>query len=92
MLNFDPLWVYADSLAALVEMLEFHKTVDQGEQGIVFPKPNIRPRMNLRAPLPDDNVSRRDLLAVVPFDAQSLGGGIAPVPGTANALLVGEKL
>ncbi len=61
-------------------LAEFDLAGRQGEQGVVLALADIAAGMKSGAALADDNHSAFDGLAIVDFDSQALGVGIAPQP------------
>src|SRR5215213_10064920 len=72
----------------LVLELELDDTVHQGEQGVIVAPAHVLARVELGAPLADDDVARNHLLATEPLDAEILRVAGPPVPAGAYALLV----
>src|SRR5215468_11627379 len=68
--------------------LEADVAVGGGEQRVVGPEAYIDAWLEAGAPLAHDDAARRHELPAEALDAKSLGIGIAPVAGTAHALLV----
>ncbi len=66
-------------LAGLVVALEFHYAVDFGKERIVAALSHIRAGMELRPALPDNDRSRVDRLAVIPFHTEVLGLAVSSV-------------
>ena len=63
-------------------------TVDKREKRIVATLAHIEAGMYLRAPLPYENRSGRDLLPGVHLDTETLGVAVSTVLGTSYAFLV----
>src|SRR5213080_5588147 len=72
----------------LVLVLELDLPVHHGEQRVVGRAPHVRPGMEFRAPLPDDDRARRDELPGEALHAEVLVPGIAAVAGGADTRLV----
>src|SRR5216117_2993811 len=72
----------------LVLVLELDLPVDDGEQRVVGRAADVRPGMELRAALPDDDRARGDELPGEAFHAEVLGPGVAAVAGGTDTLLV----
>src|SRR5213594_2165403 len=72
----------------LVLVLELDLPVDHGEQRVVGRAADVRPGMELRAALPDDDRARGDELPGKAFHAEVLGPGVAAVAGGTDTLLV----
>jgi hypothetical protein len=70
--NADPFFV--SSLG-----LKLHDTVDPSKDGVVAAEPYVFTGENFCPPLPHQDTSCRDRLAVKPLDAQSPAGTIPPV-------------
>src|SRR5438046_7073525 len=72
----------------LVLVLELDLPVDDGEQRVVGRAADVRPGMELRAALPDDDRARGDELPGEALHAEVLGPGVAAVAGGTDTLLV----
>jgi len=82
--------VNADLFLFATLTLKVNFAVDEGKDSVVFTDTHIRARVNPRAPLPDDDVTRPDQLAVLPFYPQAFGLAIAAVAGAADTFFMGE--
>ena len=60
--------------------VEFHDSVNQGKEGVVFADANILPRMNLCTVLSYDDASGLDGLSAVYLDAEPLALRVPAVP------------
>src|SRR3990172_3269386 len=74
--------------AATATAAEAHHPVGRGEERVIAAAADVEPRVELGAPLPDDDRPRGDNLAAEPLDAQALSVGVAAVPGRRGALLL----
>src|SRR5207244_8025210 len=74
--------------AAVTARLEQHTAVALGEDRVVAADPGTRARPEACPALADDDRARGHALAVADLDAEHLGRRIAPVPGSAEPLLV----
>src|SRR6266566_5704436 len=72
----------------LVLVLELHLAVHHGEQRVVGRPTDVRPGMEFRAPLPDDDRASGHELPGEAFHAEVLGPGVAAVAGGTDTLLV----
>src|SRR4051812_6273756 len=72
----------------LARLVEAHRAVDQGEQGVVLADADILALVELGAALADDDVAGEDLLAAELLDAQAPTGGIAAVARAAACLFM----
>jgi hypothetical protein len=79
-------------LSVLAETLETHLAVREREKRVVSAAAYVRTRIYVRAALSHEDIAREHKLAVAALDAEPLGLAVAPVTGTADALLVGEQL
>jgi hypothetical protein len=59
--------------------IKTYLAVDQGENGVIAAEPNIFARQELRAPLPDNDVTGNNGLTAELLYAQSLADAIATV-------------
>src|SRR2546428_6641949 len=71
----------------LVLVLELDLPVDHGEQRVVGRAADVRPGMELRAALPDDDRARADELPGKAFHAEVLGPGVVTVAAGPDTLL-----
>ena len=72
--------------------LEFHLTVDLGEQGIIAAQAYVDAGANPGAALPHQNGAAAYYLSAVPLDAETLGVAVSTVVGAASGFLVGHYL
>src|SRR5256885_16798653 len=63
-------------------------SVDHGEERVVGRAADVRPGMELRAALPDDDRARGDELPGKALHAEVLGPGVSAVAGGTDTLLV----
>src|SRR5687767_2874786 len=73
----------ADEAAALALVTELDGAGDLGKQRVVLAQAHEEPRLELAAPLPDENGTARHEIAVVLLHAKPLGIAVATVAGTA---------
>src|SRR5262245_31018314 len=69
----------ADELPHATAILEFHETVDHGEQGIVPSEPDIVAGLETSSALPVQDRASGDELAAIAFDPKTLGIAVATV-------------
>src|SRR5437773_6588761 len=79
---------HADSLSFLVEAVKVNHAIDLREQGEVSPHANVFTRMNARANLADDDISRAHGLTAENLHSAPLFLAVAPVAGTSSRFLV----
>ena len=75
---------------AVVALAELHLAVHQGEQRVVPAAADVAARVELGAPLADDDGAGRDGRPVEHLDAEALRVGVPPVAGRAAALGLGH--
>src|SRR5439155_15037285 len=80
-------WEDADVLPHAPAILELHEAVDQGEQRIVPPQPDVVARLEACAALPDQDRAAGDELSAVPLHSQALGVAVPAVSRTASGFL-----
>src|SRR3569832_1908703 len=68
--------------------LELHDAVGQREQGMVAADADVAARMEVRAALTDQDITRRHLLITEALDAEALRVGVASVTATAACLFM----
>jgi hypothetical protein len=71
--------VHAHPLLGLSEALEFHHTIDQCEERIVTPNPDVVSRVDLRPALPNEDAARGDKLSTKALHAQTLGVAVTTI-------------
>jgi hypothetical protein len=54
--------------------------MDLGEEGVVLPHSNIRPRVDSGPYLTNEDAPGRDLFSAIPLDAETLPPAIATIP------------
>jgi hypothetical protein len=81
----------ADLLPIPVQALEGDDAVDLGKEREIFPHPDICSRMDVRAPLPNQDRSGENPLSPKAFHSQSLTGAVAAVPRTSLPLFVSHR-
>ena len=74
--------------AILAEPLVEDGALDQREEGVVAAHADVRPGMDARAALADQDVARDDVLAGVHLDAATLALAVTTVAGAPLTLLV----
>lgn len=82
----------ADLFAVSAHALKLHFAVNQGKQRIIRTTANVVAGVDVRAALLDEDVARKDKLAVRPLRAKALGLGITAVTGGAHSLFMCEQL
>src|SRR5215212_5633274 len=83
--------VHAGLLAVLGGVLKADCPVDEREQGVVTPHPNVIPRADGRAALAHDNRAGQHFLTVAALHAEPLAGAVAAVPGASHTFLVSHR-
>ena len=58
----------------------FNNSMDLGEEGVVLPHPNIRPRVDSGPYLTNEDASCQHLFSAKPLDAQTLSSAISTIP------------
>ena len=58
----------------------FNNSMDLGEEGVVLPHSNIRPRVDSGPDLTNEDASCRDLFSAIPLDAETLPPAISTIP------------
>src|SRR5690606_12329554 len=84
--------VDADAPARPAGALELDQAVDHGEARVVAAAADARAGVDPRAALADQDAARADELTIIALHAQALCVAVAPVAGTAAALLRREQL
>src|SRR5207249_4276252 len=69
----------ADELPHPAAILEPDNPVDEGEQRVVAPQPDVVARLEACPPLADQDGASGDELAAIALDSQSLGVAVATV-------------
>src|SRR5512143_60578 len=75
-------------LAVFPHAGELDHAVDQGEQGVVLPDPDVVSRVDRGPPLADDDAPGGDGLAAEPLHAKPLALAVPPVSRTADAFFM----
>jgi len=71
---------------------ERNPTRSRGKEGAVTPHADVLPRIHGRTVLPNEDIASDHGLAAEALDPETLGIGVATVPGGTAALLRGEEL
>src|SRR5882762_419958 len=82
----------ADVLPHAPAILELHEAVDQGEQRIVPPQPDVVARLEARAALPDQDRAAGDEPAAVPLSPHALGVAVPAISRAASGFLMGHSV
>jgi hypothetical protein len=64
----------------------------KGKESIIPAATDILPWVNSGSPLANKDISRKNELAILSFDAQSLSNRVTPIGATALSLFMREKL
>ena len=81
-------WVHAGALFVARCVLEFHCSVDQRVERMVFADPDVVAGLNPGASLTYENRTSRYKLGVVPFDSEPFGVAISTVSCASSAFFV----
>jgi hypothetical protein len=73
------LWINAYLQPRPVFPFKIHHTINQGKEGIIRSFADINPGVELRPPLPYQNISCTNELPAEPFDAKALGLAVPAV-------------